>query len=229
MHPAQPLLIMIGSIVLLYILSRFTLNGLFRLLQRTFYKDRPVYILIALFFFPGTLLHELAHYIAAILLLLEVKSLHLLPEWKGNELKLGKVIYIQKDFFRGILVGVAPVIAGVVFFLVFSAFRIFPSPNIWVNIASVYILLVVSTMMFSSRQDLIDFVYILPIIIIIAGLFFIFKVNPLSLLAGDRLSPLSLLSAANPYIERIDTMLFITIAVHMVTVILLKIINHRRR
>jgi len=68
---------------------------------------------------PGVMLHELSHWLVALLLGLKVSRLELWPKPSGSGLRLGSVRVQQADPLRGSLVGVAPLLAGsLVLFLV---------------------------------------------------------------------------------------------------------------
>ena len=64
-------------------------------------------------FLPGTLLHELSHWLAAILLRVKIGSFSLWPKLKkGGQLQMGAVQVDVADPFRHSLIGLAPLIFG---------------------------------------------------------------------------------------------------------------------
>ncbi|MDH7476703.1 MAG: hypothetical protein QHH09_04595 [Microgenomates group bacterium] len=169
--------ILILQIIGLYFFSRLTINEIFYFF-RIFIKDeKTIAILVALLFFPGTIFHEMAHYFFALIMMLNVREIKLIPEFDNHQLKLGKVLYEKKDFVRGIIVGLAPIIFALVFFWWLAKFSLFPNKNLFLNIFFIYIIFVVSSTMFSSRQDLIDLIYIIPLFIILIGLIYIFDIK----------------------------------------------------
>lgn len=169
--------LVIIQIVFIYILSRQTIEEIFHLFRIFFHHDSLVYAFVSIFFLPGTIIHELGHFWAATILLLRVYSVQIFPQWKNNQIKLGSVIYEKKDVFRGILVGVAPLFFAFFFFWMLSTFKLFPNDNFWLNIMFGYIIFTVSSTMFSSKQDLVDFVFIIPLAIIIIGAIYIFDLK----------------------------------------------------
>src|SRR3989344_2487342 len=144
------------QIVLIYFLSRRTINNLF---------------------FPGTVVHEISHFLMASMLFLKVRSIEIFPKWEKNEIKLGSVQYEKKDFVRGILVGISPFFAGVLFFWSVSGLKLFPSQNVFLNLIFLYLIFTVSSMMFSSKRDLVDLIYIFPLLIFSYGFYYIFDLK----------------------------------------------------
>jgi hypothetical protein len=114
--------------------------------QKTIYKT------ISLFFLPGTIIHEFSHFFAAIVLFLPVKDIQIFPKFEDGQIKLGHVLYIKKDFLRGILVGIAPFFGALLFFFGLSFFNLFPNKNLGLNIALIYLIFTVSSLMFSSNR-----------------------------------------------------------------------------
>ncbi len=159
------------QLVVLFFISRLTIKELFIFL-RIYLPDRVAFTVITIFFLPGTILHEVAHFVMAVILLLRVREVSVLPEFEKDYIKLGKVVYEKKDFVRGILVGVAPTTAGLVMFWVFSVWNLFPTENMYLTVFLGYFIFVVSTTMFSSKQDLVDLIYIIPLGILIAGILY---------------------------------------------------------
>jgi len=170
-------LLILLQIILIFFLSRLTINELFRFLRMFFRKEKIIYILVSFLFFPGTIVHEMGHFMAATILNLRVHEVRLLPQWEKNRIKLGSVLYEKKDFLRGVLVGIAPIFFGLIFFWFLAKFHLFPSDSLLENIIFGYIVFAVSSTMFSSKQDLVDFVLIIPVIIIIVGVIYVFNIN----------------------------------------------------
>ena len=65
------------------------------------------------FFLPGTLLHEVSHWLMAKLLGVKTKGMSLWPKKKPNgELQMGAVEVLVSDPFRHSLIGLAPLLTG---------------------------------------------------------------------------------------------------------------------
>ena len=75
------MLVFLLLIIAIYIVSRLILKELFILLRKFFQSDFVVFSLVSLLFLPGTIIHESAHFITALLLILPVKSMTVFPKW----------------------------------------------------------------------------------------------------------------------------------------------------
>jgi hypothetical protein len=154
---------------------------MFRLLQRVFKNTWLVNSCIALIYFPGTVVHELSHFIAAIVAFLKVRDLHVLPEWDHKSIKLGHVTYEKADPIRGILVGISPLFGATLLFWALYQFEVFPHESIVISIAVGYLVFSVSSTMFSSKQDLVDLVaalgFFFALSIVLGAGLVLFEVN----------------------------------------------------
>lgn len=171
------MLVFLLLIIAIYIVSRLILKELFILLRKFFQSDFVVFSLVSLLFLPGTIIHESAHFITALLLILPVKSMTVFPKWDENEIKLGEVLFIKKDFLRAILVGVAPVFFGIGILFSLFYFHIYPANNIGLNIFYAYLIFSISANMFSSKQDLKDLLLIIPVILLIIIIIYVFNIK----------------------------------------------------
>lgn len=116
----------------------------------------PVW-LYAILFLPGTLIHELSHFLAAKLLSVPVGKFSLSFKKHKNEVVLGSVSIAKVDMLRRFLIGIAPLIIGLILllFTVYMSVKYSIYSN-WVwALAIGYIIFIVANSMFSSRQDLI--------------------------------------------------------------------------
>ncbi len=72
--------------------------------------------LFSLLFLPGVLLHELSHFLVAKLLDVPTGRFSIIPrKLEGGRIQLGYVETASTDFVRDALIGVAPLVTGVVF------------------------------------------------------------------------------------------------------------------
>ncbi len=201
------------QLIILFFISRLSIRYIFYLLRLFTSSDIIVYSTIALIFLPGTILHELSHFLMAILLLLKVREIHIFPQWEQNYIKLGRVIYEKKDVFRSILVGIAPIIVGLLFFWWLSLLHVFQIEDLVLKILVIYIIFVISSTMFSSKQDLVDLVYIIPIFLILGVIQYFFPIN-FSFIT----SQLTIMNTINTFIYDINWYLFISTCIHAVIV-----------
>jgi len=205
------------QIILLFMLSRTTINELFYCLRIVFRREHLIYAIVSTIFLPGTIIHEMGHFVAATALMLKVHDVRIFPQWEKNQIKLGSVIYEKKDIFRGILVGIAPLFFGLCFFWFLGRFKLFPNSNLWLNIFFGYIVLTVSSTMFSSKQDLVDLVFIIPLAIIILGLIYIFNLNVNFILANQQI-----MNGIITFLQEINFYLLFSLIVNLFLIILFK-------
>ena len=108
-----PLLSLIVTLPPLYLMQRWInrhLQGLGLLLTGDSDSAVMLYFLALL---PGVALHELSHWLAAILLRVPVGKLSLWPKKKrGGQVRLGSVSVGASDPLRASLIGVAPLVVG---------------------------------------------------------------------------------------------------------------------
>ena len=110
---------------------------------------------LAVMFLPGTIVHELSHLLTAGIMLVPVGEISVLPEIGEKEIKLGSVQIGKVDPFRLTLIGVAPVILGILSILGILYFaQISPNLAWWQLFLGLYLIFEISNTMFSSRRDL---------------------------------------------------------------------------
>lgn len=108
----------------------------FIFLQRALHREIQAFFLIltrrpgvtqvifALIFFPGVLLHELSHFLAAKLLGVQTGGFSLLPQAQPNgRLRLGYVETASGGFVRDALIGAAPLVTGSLFVAYAAIYR----------------------------------------------------------------------------------------------------------
>ena len=96
------ILIMIACLCGLMALSKL----LTRLLSRTLPRDWFFYLLLT----PGTIIHELSHTVASLVLLVPVREVHLfrLRHKPDGTVQLGEVVHANADPIRNFLIAMAP-------------------------------------------------------------------------------------------------------------------------
>jgi hypothetical protein len=85
------------------------LQELFYLL--TEHKVLAVYLFQVLLL-PGVVLHEMSHYVAALVLRVRVRKLSFQPQVRGDRIQMGAIVMDEPDFLRGLLIGFAPLFLG---------------------------------------------------------------------------------------------------------------------
>ncbi len=174
-------LITFALLGLLAIFSHKTTSQIFTMFTRIIRSEKIALWLVCLLYLPGTALHEIAHLLAAFVLFLPVTHFTLIPKITpsngGYGVKLGSVTYIQRDPIRGFLVGIAPIFAGVIFFYFLPAIIDQADANLLIRAVLGYFAFTVASTMLSSKQDLTDAVYMIPLVIIGAFLCYVFEID----------------------------------------------------
>lgn len=153
-------LIIIGfffELIVLFFLSHAMTRSLSTFLFRILRNSTLTVGILALLFLPGVIIHELSHAVAARLLFVHVSGMEFIPQAKGDRVKLGSVSITQTDMIRRLLIGIAPLISGIV--LIFLSFWFYLSHTFPVSpVAKVlilfYLLFEIGNTMYSSQKDL---------------------------------------------------------------------------
>lgn len=176
----------LGLVVLSNTIRRLIL-GISTLLSSELSLGVKVYSLL---FLPGTLIHELAHFLTAAVLMVPTGTITIFPEeMEDNRVRLGSVRVARTDFFRASIIGLAPIIVGSIL-LLFIYESYFAAHNIvitnltaletinWlllvsqpVTLALLYLTIAIANTMFTSKEDTkywpAFFIFLIPIIGII--------------------------------------------------------------
>ncbi len=203
------------ELFLLFFLSRVITRSLSQLFF-VFTKSQSVSItLLALFFFPGVVIHELSHLLTAAVLFVPVGEVEFMPkvEAQGSSVKLGSVAVGKTDPIRRAIIGFAPVVCGsavIIGFLlyVFSSQKIYTSLPWWELVLGAYLLFAITNTMFSSKKDMEGTIEIgLTILVVSALLYFV----------GVRLSfsliDLLVSARAQIILKTIDTLLLVPLGI----------------
>ncbi len=129
---------------------------------------------LAVLFLPGTIIHELAHLLVAGILMVPVGDLEVLPEVDGDSVKLGSVQVAQSDPIRQTLIGVAPIlvgllaIVGLVFFNKEALLTLSPA---WLVALVIYLIFEITNTMFSSKKDIEGTIgFVVGVVVVVLGL-----------------------------------------------------------
>lgn len=167
------------GVIAIFILSRAVLRHMFIFLHR-FTRSQTLGIsIISILYFPGTVIHEMSHFIVALILNMHPRDVSLFPVIDGRRVRLGHVEYEREkgDFIRPILVGVAPLFgASVVLWLLVQTNLLYET-HLGIRLLVGYFILSVTANMFSSDQDLKYFGYIIPIGLVLAFIYYIIPFN----------------------------------------------------
>lgn len=138
-------------------------------------KNRGVAISVLLFLFlPGTIIHELSHFLIATLVRVPTGELTVIPQLdkETGEVKAGRLEIAQTDLVRHTMIGLAPMVIGST--LIYTVGRFFlPNPSQLTTISPLllfvvcYLFFVISNTMFSSKKDLESAAVAIPLVFLI--------------------------------------------------------------
>ncbi len=161
-------------ILIIFFLSRSVYRQIYLLFYRVGKHRSWAIHLLLLVFLPGTIVHELSHFLAATFLGVRTGTINLIPQIKEEgQVIAGETQIAQCDPIRYSLIGIAPFVSGILLiysvgrFLLFGdtglAFNFF-SFSAWISLMqknfsllgmfSAFFLFWVSNTMFSSKKDL---------------------------------------------------------------------------
>lgn len=217
MNISTQTILFIGELFLLFFLSRLTLKKIYPFLKRIVKKDSIIIFLISLFYLPGTIIHEMSHYIIALILSMNPREMSFFPIIEGKKVKLGHVLYEKNpgDFLRPLIIGIAPFIGGLLSLWLIIQSKLFPGHIFWQTLLFGYLIVAISVNMFSSQQDLVDIIYLVPILLIILFLYYLFPIH-ISLSFMDQLS-----DHFAYFLTTIQLPLLFSLGIHVILVILL--------
>lgn len=191
----------VGFLVLVAVLSGLRTRLIQELVRTSFllfHTTTPGLTLYSLLVLPGTIIHELSHWLTAEILRVRTGRIVILPELTQHESakRLGSVEAEKTDPFRGFLIGVAPFISGILILLVLGRLLElgWPTSPWWSLALIIYGIMVTGNSMLLSQEDRRTW----PIILIFALLIFtlIFRSYP-SLITDHWSSVIDVLSPLN--------------------------------
>ena len=163
---------------LLFFISRTLTRSISGLILEVTKRQKIAVYFLAFLFLPGTLIHEVAHYLMANLLFVPAGNMRLWPKIDGNHVRLGSVEIQTTDPFRRMLIGFAPFLFGstilftLIYYISIQDFPLFSMPLFGLG----YAIFEIGNTMFSSRKDLegvievVGAITILSILLYIAGI-----------------------------------------------------------
>lgn len=149
--------LLFGELIILFALSRSLTVSLSKLIYRVSKSQRFTVGVLAVLFLPGTIIHEISHFIAAGLLFVPTGNIEIFPEVDGDHVRLGSAEIGQTDMLRRIIIGMAPLFIGLS--IIFSVLWIVQggllgTAAIWEKVLALYVIFEVGNSMFSSKKDL---------------------------------------------------------------------------
>jgi hypothetical protein len=180
-------MLIISFLFLIYIffVSRKITSGIYKLIYLLSKSEKLAVGVLSAVILPGTIFHELSHFLIASLLRVPTGKLTVFPkmEEKGT-IRTGRLEMAQTDPFRHSLIGLAPLFTGIIliyligyyFFGTFKSFSL-TTHNLphfaeasrgkqLTTFIGLYLLFMISNTMFTSKKDLEGLKIALPIVII---------------------------------------------------------------
>ena len=180
--------------------------------MRLFHSVKITINLLSLIFLPGVMVHELAHWFVASILFVRTGDIEFLPQIHGEVVKLGSVAVAKTDPIRKTLIGVAPIIIGILMLLLlFTYFSPFIPAFNWQTVLLVYFSFEIANTMFSSRKDLEGTLFFAIGIIFIIVLLYLFKIQ-----VHQYLFAFLSQSSVIEFIKKLNIILFIPLTVDLI-------------
>ncbi len=158
-------------LIVLFLLSQKIQTSVFdNLFIVTKNKKLAIGVLLILLL-PGTIIHELSHFLVATMLRVPTGELTVIPSIEDGEVKAGKLFLGDTDPFRLSVIGLAPIIIGLVLIYIIGKIFLHGFPQLPITdyqlFISIYLLITISLTMFSSKKDLQGLLIAGPIILLI--------------------------------------------------------------
>ncbi len=142
-------------ILVIFFLVNFNLRLLSRALLRLLKSGSRVVAWLSFLFLPGTFLHEVGHLIFAEFLFVKTDDLNIIPEVKSDgSVKLGGVKIEQTDKLRRTIIGLAPVLFGLLIIWVATFYLERAAFSKYYPLVYIYLVFQISHTMFASKKDL---------------------------------------------------------------------------
>ena len=127
-----------------------------RLLYKALGRERWVVSVMAFVFLPGTFIHEMSHYITAVILRVPAGHMEFTPVVQGDKVKMGSVTIAETDIVRRFLIGIAPIVWGtlVILGLMYFVVSSYTNANYWVIFLTLIFVFIIGNTMYSSKRDM---------------------------------------------------------------------------
>lgn len=224
-------LIFIAEIILLFLFSRSLTNSLARLLYKISRNKGFTYNVLAVIFLPGTIIHEIAHMLIAGIMFVPSGDMEIFPQIEGDEVRFGSVKIAESDPIRRFIIGVAPVIFGLIlmFAVLIFSLQFFNASSPWWQIALVvFLVFEISNTMFSSSKDMEGALVLFLVIFFLIAVFLasLYFTNNLSGFLNWINSLLALQGQAlQGYFKNLVVLLLIPLGIDLVFIIPVKILK----
>jgi hypothetical protein len=174
------LILLILLLTILYLLSRGFMQVVYTLAFLMTRSQTVAIWVLALLLLPGTILHELSHWLAATIFRVPTGNLSIFPSVEQDGTIRGGHVEIAKTGpFKLTVIGIAPMLTGFILLYFLGVFSYPYLSNIrntnylLPNILCLYFLFAVSATMFSSRRDVKPLIFVGPVILLVVASLYI--------------------------------------------------------
>lgn len=184
----MPLLYVFLSLVALVLTKRLMTTNLVRLIHRFGGSQHSAIVIWSIIFLPGTIVHEISHFLVAALTGARTGKIEIFPEYLEKEVDesktahvaLGSVQMQKLNPLQGFLVGIAPFITGIALLIWIASLlqTSFAAKEIWTLILEGYLFFTITNSFFPSLTDIkqaIPFV-IISLLVALGAWYFGFQV-----------------------------------------------------
>lgn len=219
----QYFLIFLIELSILFFLSKSLTKTLSQALLFITKSRRVTITVIALLFFPGVVIHELAHLLTAGILFVPVGDIELTPQIRENgEVRLGSVAIAKTDHIRRMIIGIAPILFGLA--IVIGVPYLLSGKITFVFVAlTIYLLFVVGNTMFSSRKDLEGIIELIAVLIILVLALYIANLR----LPIDAFVSLLNREPTAAFFKQINIFLLWTLGIDLAAITIVKLVSTR--
>lgn len=162
------------ELLTLFILSKKLINVLYSFFHKITKSRKTSIYFLCVIFLPGTLIHELSHYLMSVLLFVPAGNMTLIPKIVGDGVKMGSVDIARTDPVRRMLIGMAPFLFGtsllIGMFFYAAQTKLFGSQLAIIGIS--YLVFEIGNTMFSSKKDMEGALELTATLVIISILLF---------------------------------------------------------
>ena len=164
-----------------------------------FGRTRPGVLFYSIIFLPGTIIHELSHWIVAEILQVKTGDITIFPDSQTDQSnqRLGSVATVRTDPFRGFLIGLAPFITGIGILAILGRLLQLGWGNYawWQLALIIYGIMVISNSMMISKEDRRTWPFIIVTLILLLIVMYRMQLTlspSISLLASNTLTKLNM-------------------------------------
>jgi len=213
------------EIVTLFLLSQLMSKMLSSFFMRITHSVKTTIHLLSFFFLPGVMIHELSHWFMASIVFVRTGDIEFWPQIHGDVVKLGSVAVEKTDPIRRTLIGVAPIIFGIIILLVlFSSFSSqIPAVN-WQTLLLIYFSFEIGNTMFSSKKDLEGTLIFLFSLMFLIALLYILKIPVhqyvITFLSTEKISA---------FVKKLNIVLFIPLTVDVIACVIAGMFRQKTR